>query len=64
MESIGRPPSKPSDKQISLEGGNDKTSSYAFPAYGPPPKFPKTQNNVKKGKTVLGGESFYKRIKN
>ena len=47
--SISRPPSKPPDKQNSLEGGiNKKISPYMNPIYRPPPKPPNILNMEEK----------------
>ena len=47
--SISRPPSKPPDKQNSLEGEiRKKISPYINPIYRPPPKPPNTQKYQRK----------------
>ena len=53
-DSIFRPPSKPPDKQNSLEGEiSKKISPYINPIYRPPPKPPNTQNTKGKRKWNL-----------
>ena len=54
IDSICRPPSKPPDKQNSLEGEiHKKMLPYLNPIYRPPPKPPNTQNTKERGNGSL-----------
>ena len=56
IDSICTPPSKPPDKQNSLEGEIlKKMLPYINPIYRPPPKPPNTQNTKERGNGSLEG---------
>ena len=60
IDSICRPPSKPPDKQNSLEGEiSKKISPYINPNYRPPPKPPNIQNTKGERVWVLEKQSLH-----
>ena len=62
-DSICRPPSKPPDKQNSLEGEmSKKISPYINPMYRPPPKPPNAQNTKGKRKWIFRKKAYMKSV--
>ena len=63
IDSICRPPSKPPDKQYSLEGKiRKKMLPYLNPIYRPPPKPPNTQNTKGKRKWIFRRKPYMKSV--
>ena len=63
IDSICRPPSKPPDKQNSLEGEiSKKILPYINPTYRPPPKPPNTQNTKGKRKWIFRRKPYMKSV--
>ena len=61
IDSICRPPSKPPDKQNSLEGEiSKKIVPYIDPIYRPPPKPPNTQNTKGERKWIFRKKPYMK----
>ena len=61
--SICRPPSKPPDKQNSLEGEvSKKISPYINPIYRPPPKPPNAQNTKGERKCIFRKKPYMKSV--
>ena len=63
IDSVCRPPSKPPDKQNSLEGEiSKKILPYINPIYRPPPKPPNTQNTKGKRKWIFRRKPYMKSV--
>ena len=63
IDLICRPPSKPTDKQNSLEGEiSKKMLPYLNPIYRPPPKPPNTQNPKGKRKWIFRRKAYMKSV--
>ena len=63
IDSICRPPSKPPDKQNSLEGKiSKKILPYINPIYSLPPKPPNTQNTKGKRKWIFRRKPYMKSV--